>query len=52
LIRPAVDGTLSAMKGALKHKAKRVVVTSSVASVSTGNLSKLNFDASDWTDPA
>ena len=52
LIRPAVDGTLSAMRGALKHKVKRVVITSSIAAVSNGNTTKMKFDASDWTDPA
>jgi len=50
-IKTAVDGTLGAMRGALKHKVKRVVVTSSVAAVSTNNKSKLNFGPSDWTDP-
>lgn len=39
------------MRGAHKHKVKRVVVTSSIASVSTGNNTKLNFDSSDWTNP-
>ena len=33
LIRPAVDGTLAVMRAAHKYKVKRVVVTSSVASI-------------------
>lgn len=33
LIKPAVQGTLAALRGAQKHKVKRVVVTSSVVSM-------------------
>lgn len=33
LIRPAVDGTLAIMEGSLKSKAKRVVITSSIAAI-------------------
>lgn len=33
LIRPTVEGTLSALKGAHKHGLKRVVVTSSCVSI-------------------
>jgi len=33
LIKPAVEGTLAALRGAQKHGAKRVVITSSVASI-------------------
>jgi nucleoside-diphosphate-sugar epimerase len=33
LIKPAVEGTLAVMRGALKHKVKRVVITSSCASI-------------------
>ena len=33
LIKPAVEGTLSVMRAALKNKVKRVVVTSSIASI-------------------
>jgi len=36
LTKPAVDGTLSALKAAVKHGVQRVVVTSSVAAVSAG----------------
>merc|ERR1711935_429322 len=40
------------MRGALKHKVKRVVITSSIAAVSNGNTSKMLFTPDDWTDPA
>lgn len=33
LVKPAVEGTLAAMRGAHLHKLKRVVLTSSVAAV-------------------
>ena len=33
LIRPAVEGTLSVMRAAHKHKVKRVVFTSSLSAV-------------------
>ena len=33
LIKPAVEGTLAALKAALKHGVKRVVITSSLAAV-------------------
>ena len=33
LIRPAVEGTLAVMRAAQTHKVKRVVITSSVASI-------------------
>ena len=35
MIRPAVEGTLSVMRAAVKHKVKRVVVTSSIAAIET-----------------
>ena len=35
MIRPAVEGTLSIMRAAVKHQVKRVVVTSSIAAVET-----------------
>jgi nucleoside-diphosphate-sugar epimerase len=37
LVKPAVDGTLSALKAAHKHGVKRVVITSSLSAVSVGN---------------
>lgn len=33
VIKPAVEGTLAAVRGAHKHKLKRLVFTSSVAAV-------------------
>ena len=33
LIKPAVEGTLTVMRAALKNKVKRVVITSSVAAI-------------------
>ena len=33
IVKPAVDGTLAAMKGAQKHKLKRVVFTSSLEAI-------------------
>lgn len=35
MIRPAVEGTLSVMRAAVKHRVKRVVVTSSIAAIET-----------------
>ena len=50
LIKPAVEGTLRALKAAKKAGVKRVVLTSSTASMSGGKegLIKLNQDS--WTD--
>jgi len=53
LVRPAVDGTLNALRAAHKHKVKRVVVTSSVIAVmgkpnaQTGNTT---FTEKNWSD--
>jgi dihydroflavonol-4-reductase len=33
LIKPAVEGTLAAMKGAEKYGIKRIVITSSIAAI-------------------
>jgi len=55
IIKPAVDGTLSAMRAAKANKVKRVVITSSVASVSTNlgkedfNNPRTMFNADDWS---
>ncbi len=53
LIRPAVDGTMRALKAAQNAGVHRVILTSSVAAVYKGtdvpNGKKLN--ESDWTDP-
>ena len=53
LIRPAVEGTRRALRSARDAGVERVVLTSSIAAVSYGNLpvEKPIFDESDWTDP-
>ena len=52
LIRPAVDGTLRALKAAQGAGVKRVILTSSVAAVYGIELpdGKLAFDETMWTD--
>ena len=52
LIRPAVDGTLRAMKAAKAAGVKRVILTSSVAAVYGCELpaGKNEFDENIWTD--
>jgi dihydroflavonol-4-reductase len=52
LIRPAVDGTLRALKAAHKAGVKRVVLTSSVAAVDGNDLpaGKTELDETMWTD--
>ena len=50
VIKPAVDGTESAMRACLKHGVKRIVITSSVAACSYGHGSdKMNFTVADWS---
>ena len=52
LVRPAVDGTLNALRAANKHKVKRVVVTSSdIAIVGQPNAQNLTFTEENWSDP-
>jgi dihydroflavonol-4-reductase len=51
LIRPAVDGTLRALKAAKAAGVHRVVMTSSIASIAGGApVSGRAFDERDWTD--
>jgi len=52
LIRPAVDGTLRALKAAAQNEVKRVILTSSTASVVYGEGPETGkpFDESHWTD--
>ena len=52
LIRPAVDGTLAVMRAAHKYKVKRVVVTSSVASimVQLPINAKASYNEDNWSD--
>jgi dihydroflavonol-4-reductase len=52
IITPAVEGTLTVLRAAQKYGVKRVVITSSIASVSykkEGNQ-KDKYDESDWSD--
>lgn len=53
LIRPAVDGTLRALRAAHRAGIKRVVLTSSFAAVMKASLpdGRAIFDESDWSDP-
>lgn len=53
LIRPAVEGTLRALKAAHEARVKRVVLTSSVAAIYGNNLpaGKREFDETVWSDP-
>lgn len=50
VVRPAVDGTLRALKAAQKAGVLRVVLTSSVAAITYGHTNdKKVFDQLDWT---
>ena len=53
LIRPAVDGTLRALRAAHKAGIGRAIVTSSVAAISGTDLppEDVAFDETNWTDP-
>ena len=51
LVKPAVEGTLAAMKGAEKHGVSRVIITASMASVMvTDDKKKSEFDHNDWSN--
>ena len=54
LVRPAVEGTLRALRTAHTASIRRVVLTSSTAAVThrPPGLEKDNFDESDWSDPS
>ena len=54
LIRPAVDGTLRALKAAHRSGIGRAIVTSSIAAVVHNNLEpgREAHDERDWTNPA
>lgn len=54
LVRPAVEGTLRALRSAYTAGIRRVVLTSSTAAVThrPPGLEKDNFDESDWSDPS
>ena len=44
MIKPSVEGTLSVLKAANKHKVKRVVMTSSIAAVETQTSETMEND--------
>lgn len=50
LIKPAVSGVDYVVSAAIKHQVSRVVVTSSVASITDTHDGKTNFTEEDWTD--
>jgi len=50
LIKPAVDGTLRALKAAKKAGIKRVVLTSSTASMQGGQYGIVHLTQDSWTD--
>jgi len=50
LIKPAVDGTLRALKAAKKAGVKRVVLTSSTAAMQGGKTGTIIIDESSWTN--
>jgi len=54
LVRPAVNGTLRALRAAHTAGIRRVVLTSSTAAVTNRppDLDKDTFDESDWSDPS
>ena len=47
LIKPAVEGTRNVLLACIEHKIKKVVVTSSVAAVSSGREDKNEFNDTD-----
>lgn len=49
LIRPAVDGTLRVLRAAADAKVKRVVLTSSIAAVSSGHSGDSTRTEADWS---
>ncbi|KAL4436198.1 hypothetical protein ABPG74_018182 [Tetrahymena malaccensis] len=50
LIKPAVQGTEAVFEAAIKHGVKKIVMTSSIASVFTGVTSKNCFTSDDWSN--
>ncbi len=53
VIKPAVDGTIAVLRAAQANKVKRVVVTSSIASVfmRKDETHQSDYDEKDWSDP-
>lgn len=50
MIKPAVEGTLRALKAAKKAGVKRVVVTSSLVAMMGGKEGEITLDHNSWTD--
>lgn len=50
LIKPAVSGTDFVVSAAIRHKVKRVVLTSSGAAITDTHDGKTHFTEDDWTD--
>jgi len=50
VIAPAVCGVKFILKSAAKHKVKKVVITSSVATVAYSGITKDRIDETVWTD--
>ncbi len=54
LVKPAREGTLAVVRAAHKHRVKRVVITSSVASIMVNKHKEDEdhvFTEFDWSDP-
>ncbi|CDW84889.1 nad-dependent epimerase dehydratase [Stylonychia lemnae] len=52
LIRPAVEGTLSILRSCVKHKIKRIVITSSSLTMCVQPSNKKPvYNEEDWSDP-
>ncbi len=51
VIKPAVEGTLRALRAARTAGVERVVLTSSVAAIMEGNHPDRPLNEDDWTDP-
>eukprot|EP00418_Pyrodinium_bahamense_P087079 CAMPEP_0179054098 /NCGR_PEP_ID=MMETSP0796-20121207/22613_1 /TAXON_ID=73915 /ORGANISM="Pyrodinium bahamense, Strain pbaha01" /LENGTH=358 /DNA_ID=CAMNT_0020750715 /DNA_START=49 /DNA_END=1125 /DNA_ORIENTATION=+ len=52
MIRPAVEGTTSILKAAIKAGVKRAVVTSSGAAIEYPTVDGKVYSAEDWSDPS
>jgi len=53
VMRPAIEGTVNVLKSAQQNNVKRVIVTSSIATVfmRTDLTHKSDYDEKDWSDP-
>mmetsp|Transcript_54428 Transcript_54428/g.62370 ORF Transcript_54428/g.62370 Transcript_54428/m.62370 type:complete len:376 (-) Transcript_54428:179-1306(-) len=50
IIQPAVDGTLNVLKSCVANGIKKVIVTSSMASVITGHTESRRYDETEWAN--